>query len=63
MIQKKEELIKIINELKSMDIDMYLFYVEDLIKEDENIGEEVIDQLYLYSDLFDTLSQKLEKLS
>lgn len=58
---KMKQLLNDLRELDFESMDMYFFYIKDLVENNENIGDEVINQVQSFiDDLEDIKSGLLE---
>lgn len=57
----KQQLLNDLQELDFENMDMYFFYIKDLVENNENIGTEVIGQVqYFINDLEDIKNGLIE---
>ena len=57
----KQQLLNDLQELDFENMDMYFFYIKDLVENNENIGTEVIEQVqYFINDLEDIKNGLIE---
>jgi len=55
----KRQLLNDLQELDFENMDMYFFYIKDLVKNKENIGMEVLEQVQCFIDDLENIKNKL----
>jgi len=55
----KQQLLNDLQELDFENMDMYFFYIKDLVENNENIGMEVVEQVQYFIDDLKDIKTKL----
>ena len=55
----KQQILNDLQELDFENMDMYFFYIKDLVKNNENIGVEVISQVQCFIDDLENIKSGL----
>ena len=55
----KQQLINDLKELDFDDMDLYFFYIKNLVEDNEKIGTEVIGQVQYFIDTLEDIKTKL----
>jgi len=58
----KQQLLNNLQELNFEDMDMYFFYIKNLVENDESIGMEVVGQVQYFIDTLEDIKIKLLEL-
>jgi len=61
-MRMRDELIHDINCLNFEDMDMYFFYIKDLLENNETIGNEVVGQVQYFIDELESIKKYLIEL-
>jgi len=61
-MKMKQQLLNNLQELNFEDMDMYFFYIKNLVENDESIGMEVVGQVQYFIDTLEDIKIKLLEL-